>query len=88
MVIIYNVRFGDSGHSKGTGFVHFETPEEANKAIYAANGGELTIDGRAINASLALPRDEATKMDKEKHTNVSNFLCRISHFYRICLLTL
>ncbi|KAF8364318.1 rbm-28 [Pristionchus pacificus] len=60
-------KFGDSGHSKGTGFVHFETPDEANKAIYAANGGELSIDGRSINASLALPKEEATKLDKEKH---------------------
>ncbi|GMR36901.1 hypothetical protein PMAYCL1PPCAC_07096, partial [Pristionchus mayeri] len=64
-------KYGDSGHSKGTGFVHFDTPQEASKAIYAANGGELMIDGRSINASLALPKEEATKLDKEKHSNTS-----------------
>ncbi|GMS84571.1 hypothetical protein PENTCL1PPCAC_6746, partial [Pristionchus entomophagus] len=64
-------KYGDSGHSKGTAFVHFETPQEANKVIYAANGGEIYIDGRSINASLAIPKDEATKLDKEKHAKAS-----------------
>ncbi|GMT15044.1 hypothetical protein PFISCL1PPCAC_6341, partial [Pristionchus fissidentatus] len=64
-------RYHDSDHSKGTAFVHFETAEEATKAIEETYRGDVEVDGRPINASLALPREEATRIDKEKHAKTT-----------------
>ena len=41
----------DTGRSRGFGFVEFETPEDAEKAIEAVNGKEL--NGRALVVSEA-----------------------------------
>jgi RNA recognition motif-containing protein len=45
-----------SGRSRGFGFVTMSTEEEAQKAIQALNGS--TLGGRAINVSVARPREE------------------------------
>ncbi|CAI4232791.1 unnamed protein product [Auanema sp. JU1783] len=63
-------KFKDSGHSKGTAFVHFKTPEDAQKCIGASAMGELFLDGRPLNAILALPREKAEEMEKTKLTKV------------------
>lgn len=46
----------DTNRSKGFGFVEFETEEAAQAAIKALDGKEL--DGRAINVSIAKPRED------------------------------
>jgi cold-inducible RNA-binding protein len=45
-----------SGRSRGFGFVSMSTPEEAQKAIDAMNGG--TLDGRSLTVNIAKPREE------------------------------
>ena len=46
----------DSGRSKGFGFVEFEDTANNQKAVDELNGKEL--DGRAINVTVARPRDD------------------------------
>jgi RNA recognition motif-containing protein len=50
------IRDRDSGQSRGFGFVEMPNGEEAEKAIQAMNGRE--ISGRALNVNEARPRDE------------------------------
>ncbi len=45
-----------SGRPRGFAFVTMSSPEEAQKAIAALNGKEL--GGRALNGSIARPREE------------------------------
>lgn len=45
-----------TGRSKGFGFVTFETPEEAQKAIDELNGKEL--DGRNLTVNEARPQKD------------------------------
>ncbi len=45
-----------SGRSRGFAFVTMGTPEEAQKAIAAMNGGQL--DGRPLTVNIARPREE------------------------------
>src|SRR5437764_15229154 len=45
-----------TGRPRGFGFVTMSTPEEAQKAIDALNGSELS--GRALTVNLARPREE------------------------------
>ena len=45
-----------TGRPRGFAFITMSTPEEAQKAIDALNGRELS--GRAINVNLARPREE------------------------------
>ncbi len=45
-----------SGRPRGFAFVTMSSPEEAQKAIAALNGKEL--GGRALNVSIARPREE------------------------------
>jgi cold-inducible RNA-binding protein len=45
-----------SGRPRGFGFVTMSTPEEAQKAIEALNGTQLS--GRAITVNVARPREE------------------------------
>ena len=45
-----------SGRSRGFGFVTMSTPEEAQKAIAALNGAQLS--GRALTVNVAKPREE------------------------------
>ena len=46
----------DSGRSKGFGFVEFKDEANNQKAVDELNGKDL--DGRAINVSLARPRED------------------------------
>jgi cold-inducible RNA-binding protein len=46
----------DTGRSKGFGFVEMTTQEEAQNAIKALNGKE--VSGRALTINLAKPREE------------------------------
>lgn len=46
----------DSGRSKGFGFVEFVNESDNQKAVDQLNGKEL--DGRAINVSLARPKED------------------------------
>ncbi|CAB3411213.1 unnamed protein product [Caenorhabditis bovis] len=62
-------KYKDSGHPKGTAFVHFETPLAASNCIEAVEDG-IIIDNRLIKASLAIPKTEAVAMEKEKLTKV------------------
>src|SRR5512136_3046073 len=45
-----------TGRPRGFGFVTMSTPEEAQKAIDALNGKELS--GRAVTVNIARPREE------------------------------
>ena len=51
----------DSGRSRGFGFVTFVNEDDNQKAIDQLDGKEL--DGRAINVSLAKPREERPRRD-------------------------
>ncbi|PIC47478.1 hypothetical protein B9Z55_006824 [Caenorhabditis nigoni] len=62
-------KYKDSGHSKGTAFVHFSTPLEASNCIEGIEDG-LIIDNRLVKANLAIPRKEAADMEKDKLTKV------------------
>jgi len=46
----------DTNRSKGFGFVEFEDEANNQKALDELNGKEL--DGRAINVTIARPRDD------------------------------
>ena len=46
----------ETGRPRGFGFVTMSTPAEAQKAIDALNGKELS--GRALTVNLARPREE------------------------------
>lgn len=46
----------DTGRSRGFGFVTFVNDEDNQKAVDQLDGKEL--DGRAINVSLARPRED------------------------------
>lgn len=51
----------DSGRSKGFGFVEFENDDDNQKAIDQLDGKDL--DGRAINVSLARPKEDRPRRD-------------------------
>jgi len=51
----------DSGRSKGFGFVEFEDEANNQKAVDQLDGKDL--DGRAINVSLAKPKEDRPKRD-------------------------
>lgn len=51
----------DSGRSKGFGFVEFKDEANNQKAVDQLDGKEL--DGRAINVSLARPKEDRPKRD-------------------------
>ena len=52
------VKDRDTGRPRGFGFVTMGAPEEAQKAIDTLNGKDLA--GRALNVSIARPREERT----------------------------
>ncbi|WKX93319.1 hypothetical protein Q1695_010958 [Nippostrongylus brasiliensis] len=62
-------KFRDSGHSKGTGFVHFSSAAEASACIEATERG-LIIDGRDVRGSLAIQRENAEEIQKKKSVKV------------------
>ena len=45
----------DSGQSRGFGFVEYNSPDEAQRAIDAMNGSDL--GGRSLNVNVARPRE-------------------------------
>jgi len=51
----------DSGRSKGFGFVQFVDEANNQKAVDELDGKDL--DGRAINVSLARPKDDRPRRD-------------------------
>lgn len=51
----------DSGRSKGFGFVEFTDEANNQKAVDQLDGKDL--DGRAINVSLARPKEDRPKRD-------------------------
>ena len=51
----------DSGRSKGFGFVEFTDEANNQKAVDELDGKEL--DGRAINVSLARPKEDRPRRD-------------------------
>lgn len=51
----------DSGRSKGFGFVAYVDESNNQKAVDQLDGKEL--DGRAINVSLARPKEDRPKRD-------------------------
>ena len=51
----------ESGRSKGFGFVEFENEADNQKAVDQLNGKDL--DGRAINVSLARPKEDRPRRD-------------------------
>lgn len=61
----------ESGRSKGFGFVEFENEDDNQKAIDQLNGKEL--DGRAINVSLARPREERPRREFDGGNGGGNF---------------
>ncbi|KAK6041043.1 hypothetical protein COOONC_21452 [Cooperia oncophora] len=62
-------KFRDSGHPKGTAFVHFSKPEEARACIEATENG-LVIDGRDVKGSVAIQRESAAEIQKKKSVKV------------------
>ncbi|VDM81416.1 unnamed protein product [Strongylus vulgaris] len=62
-------KFRDSGHPKGTAFVHFSTSAEARACLEATERG-LEIDGRQISGSLAIQRENAAEIQKRKSVKV------------------
>jgi len=51
----------DTGRSKGFGFVEFADEANNQKAVDELNGKDL--DGRAINVSLARPKEDRPRRD-------------------------
>ncbi|MFZ1360564.1 MAG: RNA-binding protein [Candidatus Saccharimonadales bacterium] len=51
----------ETGRSKGFGFVEFENEDDNQKAVDQLNGKDL--DGRAINVSLARPKEDRPRRD-------------------------
>ncbi len=47
-----------TGRARGFGFVTMSTDAEAQNAVSALNG--VSLDGRALNVSVARPREERT----------------------------
>ncbi|KJH45258.1 hypothetical protein DICVIV_08712 [Dictyocaulus viviparus] len=58
-------KFQDSGHPKGTAFIHFSTAKEAEACVKALSEG-FVIDGREVKGLLAIQRKDAAKILKEK----------------------
>ena len=54
----------ESGRSKGFGFVEFEDAANNQKAVDQLNGKEL--DGRAINVSIAKPKEDRPRRDGDR----------------------
>lgn len=60
----------ESGRSRGFGFVTFVNDSDNQKAIDELDGKEL--DGRAINVSLAKPREDRPKRDGNRSGGQGN----------------
>ncbi|KHN87038.1 RNA-binding protein 28 [Toxocara canis] len=59
-------RYAESGHSKGSGFVYFESRHQADACLDAITTDPgIMIDSRRIYAHRALPRNDAAAIEKE-----------------------
>ena len=61
----------ETGRSRGFGFVTFANEEDNQKAVDQLNGQEL--DGRAINVSLAKPREDRPRRDNGGSSDGGSF---------------
>uniref|UniRef100_A0A914WZY8 RRM domain-containing protein n=2 Tax=Plectus sambesii TaxID=2011161 RepID=A0A914WZY8_9BILA len=60
-------KYPGTDHSKGSAFVYFGQREEADKCLAETETEEgVSLDGRRIYAHRALPRNEASDMEKAK----------------------
>lgn len=59
----------DTGRSRGFGFVTYVNDDDNQKAVDELNGKEL--DGRALNVSLARPREDKPRRDDRGGSNGS-----------------
>uniref|UniRef100_A0A0K0FME4 RNA-binding protein 28 (inferred by orthology to a human protein) n=1 Tax=Strongyloides venezuelensis TaxID=75913 RepID=A0A0K0FME4_STRVS len=56
-------RYKDSEHSMGTGFIHFSTPEEAQKCLQKMESTKgVVLENRRVAGYLAVPRKEASTL--------------------------
>lgn len=62
------VQTNAEGQSLGYGYVAFDTPEDAERAIREANGS--SIQGQVVQVEAFKPRSERASQDKSKFTNV------------------
>ncbi len=60
----------DTGRSRGFGFVTFVDEANNQKAVDELNGKEL--DGRAINVSIARPREDKPRGDFKQNNGGGN----------------
>lgn len=68
-ILSCKVAVDSQNNSKGYGFVHYETPEMADKAIEKVNG--MTIKGKVVTVCHFIPRKERQKdVVDSKFTNV------------------
>ncbi|KAH3730338.1 RNA-binding protein 28-like [Dreissena polymorpha] len=66
--------------SKGMGFVRFVSKDSADHCLREGEAGNLTLDGRQLNITLAVSREKAAdfqeKKEKEKKDNRNLYLAR------------
>mmetsp|Transcript_45384 Transcript_45384/g.114240 ORF Transcript_45384/g.114240 Transcript_45384/m.114240 type:complete len:405 (-) Transcript_45384:1965-3179(-) len=68
-ILSCKVVMDDSNQSKGYGFVHFETQEQADKAINRVN--EMVLNGKQVFVGPFIPKKERMRSgDSNKFTNV------------------
>jgi len=68
-ILSCKVAMGEDNVSRGYGFVHYETQEQASKAVQKVNG--MMLKGKTIFVAPFLPRKERQKtLDESKFTNV------------------
>jgi polyadenylate-binding protein len=67
-ILSSKVAFDDNGHSKGFGFVHFETQESANRAITEVNG--KIINNRIVYVGRFESKKERHQQKESTWTNV------------------
>eukprot|EP00058_Branchiostoma_floridae_P003819 XP_002589307.1 hypothetical protein BRAFLDRAFT_97371 [Branchiostoma floridae] len=53
-------------HSRGTGFVQFNSKEAADKCVQQANTEGLSLAGRRLTVSIAVSRQQAQKLTEDK----------------------
>jgi polyadenylate-binding protein len=69
-IISCKVAYDDAHVSKGYGFVHFETKEDAQKAIDMVN--EKYMNGQQVFVGFFIPKNEREDIIKEKQSSFTN----------------
>ena len=80
-IISAKVMVGEAGTSKGFGFVSFEEPEGAERAVAAINGTD--VDGRTVYCGRAQKKAERQAELKEKFDQIK--IDRISRYHGVNL---